>query len=470
MKRSQEKELNKLSPFEIKNTLIKLASGEHHHSMINAGRGNPNWVATVPRAGFFQFGLFALSEAERSFSDKDGFGGIGQKKGLNDRFKHFVADNSNVAGVAFLQEAIDHATNDLKIDREELLLEWVNGILGDNYPVPDRMLVSAEKIVHAYLIKEMCVGQKPPQGKFDIFAVEGGTAAMVYIFNSLKASRLLNAGDTIAIGTPIFTPYIEIPELEDYNLKTVSIKADENAAWQIPDHELDKLKDPTIKAFFLVNPSNPPSVRMSDETLNKIAAIANERPDLILLTDDVYGTFTDNFTSLAMIAPKNTIFVYSFSKFYGATGWRLGVIALHEDNMFDQKLFAVKDEEAKRIHQRYHGITPEPNELKLIDRMVADSRAVALNHTAGLSTPQQIQMVLFSLYSLIEEGERYKATAKEIVRNRYATMNKNTPIDPLVAPDDPNGAFYYVEIDIERIAKIKYEDNFSLGLKIITNL
>ena len=39
----------------------------------------------------------------------------------------------------------------------------------------------------------------------------------------------------------------------------------------------------------------------------------------------------------------------------------------------------------------------DPQQLKFIDRLVADSRSVALNHTAGLSTPQQVQMALFAL-------------------------------------------------------------------------
>lgn len=30
--------------------------------MLNAGRGNPNWVAMPPRGGFFQLGLFAIEE------------------------------------------------------------------------------------------------------------------------------------------------------------------------------------------------------------------------------------------------------------------------------------------------------------------------------------------------------------------------------------------------------------------------
>ena len=102
--------------------------------------------------------------------------------------------------------------------------------------------------------------------------------------------------------------------------------------WQYPAAELDKLADPAVKAFFLVNPSNPPSVKIDAAGLRKIADIvATKRPDLVILTDDVYGTFADDFVSLFAICPRNTILVYSFSKYFGATGWRLGVIATHRD-------------------------------------------------------------------------------------------------------------------------------------------
>ena len=37
------------------------------------------------------------------------------------------------------------------------------------------------------------------------------------------------------------------------------------------------------------------------------------------------------------------------------------------------------------LDARYASLTTKPRELRFIDRLVADSRAVALNHTAGLS-------------------------------------------------------------------------------------
>lgn len=461
MKKSEEKKLSQLSPFEVKNKLIELANKRHDYSMINAGRGNPNWVATKPRDAFFQLGLFALEESKRHFLELDGFGGHAEKDGIANRFEKYLALNKNTIGLNYLNGLFEFAATTYNIPMDELMLEWVDGILGDNYPVPDRMLIHSENIVHAYLMQEMSAGQTPPAGKFDLFAVEGGTAAMVYIFNSLKANKLLNKGDTIAIGAPIFTPYIEMPELKDYDLNLIEITADENNGWQIPDAEILKLKDSKIKAFFLVNPSNPPSVKLNNKSLDKIAAIARERKDLILLTDDVYGTFTNDFTSLAMKVPEHTILVYSFSKYFGATGWRLGVIALHENNIFDKMLARLPEKDKKELHERYHSISLNPDKIKMIDRFVADSRAVALNHTAGLSTPQQVQMTLFSLAALIDTTSDYKNTAQGIVRRRYAKIIENLPGAPLISPDNPDASFYYILVDFLKLATDKYGADFA---------
>jgi len=145
---------------------------------------------------------------------------------------------------------------------------------------------------------------------------------MTYIFNTMRENRLLAPGDKIAIGMPIFTPHIEIPHLNDYQLVEVLVNAEFAAGWRYPAAELDKLADPAVKAFFLVNPSNPPSVKIDAAGLRKIADIvANQRPDLVIPTDDVYGTFADDFVSLFAICPRDTILVYSFSKYFGATGW-----------------------------------------------------------------------------------------------------------------------------------------------------
>src|SRR5437660_10282728 len=68
-----------LSPFEIKDELIKLAkktSRTTQSAFLNAGRGNPNWIATTPREGYFLLGQFAITESKRVMEHPAGIGGI----------------------------------------------------------------------------------------------------------------------------------------------------------------------------------------------------------------------------------------------------------------------------------------------------------------------------------------------------------------------------------------------------------
>jgi len=150
----------------------------------------------------------------------------------------------------------------------------------------------------------------------------------------------VNPGDTIAMVTPIFTPYLEMPHLEDYGLNMVLLPARQEQRWQFTPDDLKPLLDPAVKAFFVVNPGNPYAVALSTESIANIGKVLEKRPDLMLLTDDVYGTFVPGFRSLLGEFPRNTIGVYSYSKYFGCTGWRLGVIALHENNVFDERIAA----------------------------------------------------------------------------------------------------------------------------------
>src|SRR6476469_3045192 len=339
-----------LSPFEIKDFLIKEAlkkSDDSAISFVNAGRGNPNWIATTPRDAFFLLGQFALTESRRVMDLPPGIGGMPKGAGSADRLAGWLASKKEAPGASFLLEMVPWAVEKFGFEADKFVHELVDSIIGDNYPVPDRMLEHNEIVVREYLEWAMC-GEPRPEGTFKLYAVEGGTAAMCYIFKSLKSNRLLNPGDTIALGVPIFTPYLEMAHLEDYDLHFVEVQAKQENRFQYSDEELAKLLDPKIKAFFIVNPGNPYAVAISDETIAKIGAVLKKRPDLILLTDDVYGTFVPGFRSLMGAFPKNTIGVYSYSKYFGCTGWRLGAIAVHENNIFD-KMIAAHPEPIKKL-------------------------------------------------------------------------------------------------------------------------
>ena len=442
-----------LSPFEIKDELIKLAkktSRTTQSAFLNAGRGNPNWIATTPREGYFLLGQFAITESKRVMDHPAGIGGMPQLQGIAGRLEAWLAKHSDMPGASFLKEMVAFTVKKFAFEPDAFVHELVDSIIGDNYPVPDRMLVHNERIAHEYLMWAMC-GNPRPSGKFDLYAVEGGTAAMCYIFKSLKANRLLRPGDTIALGTPIFTPYLEMTHLEDYALNVVNIQAPQENRFQFTDAEIRKLEDPKIKAFFVVNPGNPTGVALSKDTIHKIAnLVKSKRHDLMLLTDDVYGTFVPEFRSLLGELPYNTIGVYSYSKYFGATGWRLGVIAIHEENIFDQKIAKLPDAELKALDKRYGPLTLDPRKIKFIDRIVADSRDVALNHMAGLSLLQQVMMSLFSVAEMMDGAKLYQKACMEIVHRRAKATIEGLGIE--LSPNPLYDAYYGL-IDFEFFAR-----------------
>ncbi|MGL5650301.1 MAG: aspartate 4-decarboxylase [Paraclostridium sp.] len=473
MRRYNFKEINdvygKISPFEFKDKLIKLAkfrAMESGRRVLDAGRGNPNWTAATPREAFFTFGQFAVNETRRTWNEGD-LAGMPKKEGIATRFYQYIYDNLNMPGASLAKDIVDYGIEEFDFDPDSWVFELADAIIGDNYPSPDRILVHIEQIVTKYLIKEMKYDTKKG-GPLSIFAVEGATAAMCYIFDSLMANELLRKGDKIAIMTPIFTPYLEIPHLPRYNFDVVFVNADEidesnNHTWQYSKKELEKLCDKSIKALFLVNPNNPASIALDENSCNNLVdVVTNHHPNLMIISDDVYGTFVPGFKSLMASLPYNTIGAYSFSKYFGVTGWRLGTLALHENNVFEKLINELPDDLKASVNKRYSDMSLNPDKISFMDRIVADSRMVALNHTAGLSTPQQVQMAFFSAFALIDKDDNYKSVNISICKRRQKLFYDALGVELI---ENKNDASYYVIFDIMKWATNNYGEDFANFIK-----
>ena len=90
--------------------------------------------------------------------------------------------------------------------------------------------------------------------------------------------------------------------------------------------------------------------------------------------------------------------------------------------------------------------------------MVAESRLIALNHTAGLSTPQQIQMSLFALGALIDSDGTYHTRMIKLIHDRYEALWKSFGFQ---MPADPLRADYYSEIDMMVWARRLHGEEFA---------
>lgn len=460
-----KKMYDRLSPFEFKNELIEIAkdtSNTKNIPLLDAGRGSPNWTCSSAREAFFTFGHFAVTETRLNW-DLGNLSGMPQKEGIAKRLFKYIEENKDMPGAFLLKNIVNYGITEMGFNPDEFVHELADGIIGDNYPLPDRMLPHIEKIVHDYLVQEMKYNIDDEYGDIQVFAVEGATAAMCYIFDSLMANELLKRGDKIAMMTPIFTPYLEIPNLPRYNFDIININADvvdERGVhtWQFSRKELEKLKDKNIKALFVVNPNNPASIGMDENTCNElIDVVKTYNEDLMIISDDVYGTFVNDFSSLMSKLPYNTLGVYSYSKYFGVTGWRLGTFAVHERNVFDKKIKELKGESKKIVDKRYSDMSLNPSALTFMERVVADSRRVALNHTAGLSTPQQVQMAFFSAFALIDKVDAYKKLNMSICRRRQRLLFESLGIDYV---NLENSAAYYFQFDIDEWGRLNHGQEF----------
>ena len=470
--RSARRALGRLDPFELKDRLIALAAAHARRSagtLLNAGRGNPDWLALAPRAAFLLLSRFALGEAYAMRGSElgrlAGLGSAPRGPGIAGRLRRFLAARKEVPGAALLRQALAQGRR-LGLHADALVHEWVDGVLGDHYPEPVRMLPHAAQAVCAFL--ESAGVARRRRAPLRLFAVEGATAGIRYLFDALIANRLLRKGDRIALATPIFSPYVELVRdvlraFDVIELRASALRADGSHSWQFPDAEIDRLADRRIKLLVIVNPSNPPSVAMHPRSVTRLARIVRaHNPELIVVSDDVYATFVPGYRSLLAALPRNTIGIYSFSKFYGVTGWRLGVVALHADHVVEGRLKQQPAHLRRAVARRYAPLVLQPERLAFIDRMVAESRAIALNHTAGLSTPQQVQMALFAHYGLSAEGRRYGVDLRSLLERRlralYSGLGVALPVDPLRAG-------YYCELDLALWARTHHGPAFAAWLR-----
>ena len=462
------KKLDALSPFEIKDKLMSLAS-EGSGEMLNAGRGNPNFFNEFVRVIFAKLQLLVTqftNEKEHLKKDLDVYPNPGDynyetiflngSKNWPEKEKVFLRDY-----LKFIKLQSSLQKKDYNLMLHDLFLST----LGCFYPVPPQVQEHLNFVCQDFMYDLVMgggdqtgdePGRKLKPTDFEFFPTEGAAAGILYALNTLKSNFLLNPGDSIAIITPIFSPYLELPRLKDYDLNIVELKTNPKKNYALDDEEINKLKDKKIKGLFMVNPTNPSAFALPKENIDKIGHLINtERKDMFVLNDSVYSPFCKRgaYNSFMISCPKNTIEVYSLSKYFGTTGWRLGLVMLPKDTNLNKMIWNLPQKQKKLLHDRYALNTIDPDKLTFMNRLVYDSRAVSEAHVAGLCTPAQVLIGLFLYYDLHDQGHKYQKEIRQLLAERiqilYHSLNTQPHITP-VATD------YYTLLHIPEITENLY--------------
>ena len=497
-----------VSPFEVKDVLLSLARSDGKKA-LNVGRGNPDWIEIGAHKAFAMLQLLALNLAQNDggnmFAPESDIGVI-PSASLEKRFWSALnkdrTKRKKSTGLEYLKSIAHYLVRELRGDwvgsekhesnktwvdpslireyntsdpSDTLITDLIYGALGCYYPTPPIALPLTRRLAQRYIRSIIPNVQRDLD--IDIFATEGCCASIAYLFRSLESNGILTKGDTVALYTPIFTPYIEYMQNPEFNYRSLYLRTVGSEDWQLDDSALGKLEHGSAectapKVLFMVNPTNPTSVGMSAEVTDKIAGIVERRnaspSPLLIVTDAVYAPMIRDFNSLFARVPRNTILVLSLSKFFGTTGWRLGFTAMTSDNIVDHALLPGLSENAKRVNRRRYSVIRKDavDDIRFIERLLLDSRGAANAHTAGLSTPQQTLMNLLMARELIEPTKYKERIMDELLRRVKCFLSalwfekpptdlndqESNTIRSLVQSPDRH-VHYYVLVDILEIAQ-----------------
>jgi aspartate/methionine/tyrosine aminotransferase len=154
-----------------------------------------------------------------------------------------------------------------------------------------------------------------------VVVTPGGMNALFSIYLALLAP-----GDEVLLPTPGFPNMDEMVRLLGGVPVFYELRLEDGF---LPDlDELEALVTPRTKAIFANTPSNPTGAVFPGELVQALVRLA-ERHDLYLIADDVYDEMVldedrEHVAAARFDESGRVVSVYSFSKIYAMTGWRLG--------------------------------------------------------------------------------------------------------------------------------------------------
>lgn len=154
-----------------------------------------------------------------------------------------------------------------------------------------------------------------------IVVTPGGMNALYSSFGIL-----LEPGDEVLLPTPGFPNMDEMIRL--YSSKPIFYRLKEENSF-LPDlDELKSLVTPRTKALFINSPSNPTGSIFDEKMMMALVEFAKQN-DLWIVSDEVYDELVLDESAHHVPAARfdddgRVISIFSFSKVYAMTGWRVG--------------------------------------------------------------------------------------------------------------------------------------------------
>jgi aspartate/methionine/tyrosine aminotransferase len=137
---------------------------------------------------------------------------------------------------------------------------------------------------------------------------------------------LLNPGDEVLVSDPVWPGYPAQIHLQNGVVKRFPL--DRHRGFALDPDAIESAITPRTKVLVINSPCNPTGVIYEVEALKRVVEIA-DRHDLWVISDECYDQIVleGKTVSLATLGARDRIItVFTFSKTYAMTGWRIGYV------------------------------------------------------------------------------------------------------------------------------------------------
>lgn len=142
---------------------------------------------------------------------------------------------------------------------------------------------------------------------------------------SLLLSALVSPGDEVLVPDPAWPNFAMLATLHGATVVPYALRRADR--YQPDVGEIDRLMTDRTRLLIINSPGNPTGGVFDADVVEQLVAVAR-RHGVTVLTDEVYdGLIFDGAPARAVrLDPDSVVGLYSFSKTYAMTGWRVGYV------------------------------------------------------------------------------------------------------------------------------------------------
>jgi histidinol-phosphate aminotransferase len=190
---------------------------------------------------------------------------------------------------------------------------------------------------------------------------------------------------------------------------------DPAAGYRLTAAQLREAVDANTRIVYLVDPNNPLGVCYSREEIAAFCEIARAI-NAYFLHDCTYRDFADEHVLAASIYPERSITIYSFSKWLGLAGLRVGAVVANKQLIEQFAAFSTATLGASVLAQRaaQAGLAVKAEWLPAVQRVQRRNQAAikeAVDKIAGLAVPIYPSQGNFVIIECAKLGLRPEALA-----------------------------------------------------------